>query len=253
MEVVGWARGFFHQILRHMLLYVLRTRNNTIYGHDAFLDIARLSKLMEYGDGAIIDVGANSGQTTLRLLREFPNGQIYSFEPHPQTFAKLRHNVRKFNNVVAIKAALGPRNGTAELFAYDNCALSSVVANSPFVSRFGVRGNCITVNIGRLDDFCSNNKITCIHTLKIDTEGYDLEVLRGATRMLAQGQIKFVYIEFNDLFEIADVTGGSLINIAEFLRQWGYRFVASYMDYVEPVGDFFISSNALFVLPPRDS
>jgi hypothetical protein len=54
------------------VIYVLQKRDNTFYGHDAFLDIARLSKLMNYTDGAILDVGANSGQTTQQLLREFP-------------------------------------------------------------------------------------------------------------------------------------------------------------------------------------
>jgi hypothetical protein len=85
---------------------------------------------------------------------------------------------------------------------------------------------------------------------KIDTEGFDLDVLKVQCECW-MGQIKFIYVEFNDLFEIANATGGSLMAIGEFLRKWGYRFVASYTDYVEPVEEFFIGCNALFVVPNR--
>src|SRR5215467_12526587 len=105
MELVEETKNILHQTLRRMLIYVLRKRNHTVYGHDPFLDIARLSKLMKYTDGAILDVGANTGQTTLRLIREFPNNSIYAFEPHPGTFAKLQQNVRKYSNVMPINAA----------------------------------------------------------------------------------------------------------------------------------------------------
>jgi hypothetical protein len=151
--------------------------------------------------------------------------------------------------VTPINAALGPTNGVTNLYVYKNSALNSVVADSPFVSRFEVPGTYISVNLVRLDDFCSRNGIDSIHTIKVDTEGFDLEVLKGATRMLELGQVKFIYIEFNDLFEIRNAAGGSLIEVGEFLRKWGYRFVASYTDYVEPLEEFFVSCNALFVLP----
>ena len=244
------AKNVLHQTMKRMLIYVLRTRNNTIYGHDPFLDIVRLSRAMNYTDSTIIDVGANSGQTTLRFVREFPTSKIYSFEPHPGTFAKLQQNVRKHNNVIPINAALGRTNGVTDLYVYENSALNSVLADSPFISRFGVPGTCISVNLTCLDDFCSSNGIKSLHVLKIDTEGFDIEVLKGATRLMDRGKIKFIYIEFNDLFEIPNATGGSLIAIGEFLKNWGYRFVASYTDYVEPVGKFFISCNALFILAP---
>jgi FkbM family methyltransferase len=249
MGLVERARNVVHQTLRRVLIYVLRQRDNTIYGHDAFLDIVRLSKLMNYTDGAVFDVGANSGQSALRLLREFPNKQIYSFEPHSRTFAELKKNIQKCRNVTAINAALGSENCVAEFFVYENCALNSLANDSPFVSRFAVSSADVhKVTVTRLDEFCSANGIASVHTLKIDTEGFDLEVLKGATLMLEMGRIKFIYVEFNDLFEISNATGGSLVAIGEFLRKWGFRFVASYTEYVEPRDGFFIGCNALFVL-----
>jgi FkbM family methyltransferase len=251
MALVERAQNIFHQTLRRMLIYVLRNRDNTLYGHDAYLDIARLSKVMKYSDGVILDVGANSGQTALRLLREFPSKKIYSFEPHPRTFTELEKNTRKYGNVTAINAALGSENCVTKLFVYENGALNSLV-NSPFVSRFAVHSTGVdAVSVTQIDEFCSINGIDCIHTLKVDTEGFDLEVLKGAMRMLEMRRIKFVYVEFNDLFEIANATGGSLMAIGEFLKKWGFRFVASYTEYVEPGGELFISCNALFVLSKR--
>src|SRR5438093_481435 len=55
----------------------------------------------------IFDVGANSGQTALEMVRQFPAARIFSFEPTPSTFARLEHNVRHLRNVTPVNIALG--------------------------------------------------------------------------------------------------------------------------------------------------
>src|ERR1700756_439016 len=149
MDTFERAKKLLHQSLKRALIYVLRNRDNTMYGHDAFLDISRLSKVMHYENGAIVDVGANHGQAALRLVREFPEKQIYSFEPHPRTFVELQRNVRRYPNITPVNAALAAQSGEADLFEYGNSALNSLVADSPFVSRFGIPGKSIKVKATR--------------------------------------------------------------------------------------------------------
>jgi hypothetical protein len=86
--------------------------------------------------------------------------------------------------------------------------------------------------------------------LKSDTEGFDLEVLKGASSMLAQRAIKFIYFEFNDIRPRNDTSGGALAPIDQLIRPLGYRFIATYNDYVLPDGELFLVSNALYALPP---
>jgi hypothetical protein len=94
--------------------------------------------------------------------------------------------------------------------------------------------------------FCAERGIKKIDVLKIDTEGFDLEVLKGASTMLKLGAISFVYFEFNEIQVAASAAGGALLPIDEFLRRYQYRFIATYNDYVVTDGDLFAVSNALY-------
>ena len=86
-----------------------------------------------------------------------------------------------------------------------------------------------------------------IDVLKVDTEGFDLEVLKGAQTMLKEGAISFIYFEFNDIQLSSDNSaGGALFPIDDFLRRYQYRFIATYNDYVVTAGDLFAVSNALY-------
>jgi hypothetical protein len=101
-----------------------------------------------------------------------------------------------------------------------------------------------------LDVFCEENSIGSIDILKIDTEGFDLIVLQGAERMLQNGRIKFIHVEYNDLQPKDGVFGGALVPMDTLLRQYGFRYVASYNDWANLEGEMFFVSNALFALPP---
>ncbi len=70
--------------------------------------------------------------------------------------------------------------------------------------------------------------------------------------MLAQKAIKFIYFEFNDIIPRRDASGGTLAPIDQLIRPHGYRFIATYNDYVLPEGELFLVSNALYALPPNN-
>ena len=132
---------------------------------------------------------------------------------------------------------------------YRFSTLNSLIEDAPYAVRFGETATPEPVTVSTLDAFCSENEIATIDLLKIDTEGTDLEVLRGGERMLREGRIRFVVTEFNDLLEPRGARGGALLPIARFLHQFGFRLIASYTEQVFPDGDVFVVSNALFVLP----
>lgn len=98
-----------------------------------------------------------------------------------------------------------------------------------------------------LDGLCDRLTIDHIDVLKVDTEGHEMAVLQGAARMLAAHRVQFVYLEFNTLLPKSGTSGGALLPIANVLEPLGFRFVASYAEYMITTGELFVTSNALFV------
>jgi FkbM family methyltransferase len=125
----------------------------------------------------IIDVGANAGQSTLRCARQFPEARIHGLEPVPDTFQKLSSAVQSFANIQPHRIALGRASGERIL----------VLADDPAMSRFArdeAADRTTVVQVVTLTDFCRDHDIDHIDFIKIDTVGFDLEVILGAEEVL---------------------------------------------------------------------
>jgi FkbM family methyltransferase len=245
-SLVGkWLRRLFE---RNGFLLI---RPSMRFGIDPFVDIKTLSEIWDYSIDVFFDVGANDGETALKALREFRDARVFSFEPHPSTFAALVAKLGNCSNFVAINCALGRISAPeVEMFEYGVSRLNSMVDNAPYAVRFGHEPCRISVRCTTIDSFCSDNAISRIDVLKIDTEGFDIVVLEGALSMIKYCAIRFIYVEFNDLQVKEGTFGGALVPIDNLLNPYGYRFVASYNDNIFTEGEMFSVSNALFALPP---
>lgn len=227
--------------------YWLRHQSVLPTGIDYQHDIHRLGNLLGVSIRVFFDVGANTGQTSLAALENFPEAMIYAFEPAKSTFAALTTRIhdcrfRPYN------VALSDTVGQARFFDYGPLATSnSLVERAQYAVRAGHAATIDTVDCETLDEFCLRERVDCIDVLKVDTEGHDLAVLSGATRMLDENRIRFVYVEFNTLLPKPGTTGGALLPISECLEPRGFRFVASYPDYLISTGELFVTCNALFV------
>ena len=238
-------RSFAGRLLR---LALSRTGHRLVspltIGHDVWNDVQNLSSARNIPIRTIFDVGANDGQTSLLLARRFPGAAIKAFEPSPRTFAALKNAIRPHSAIEAFELALGAHAQTQELYEYGDTVLSSLHPEANYIKRFPQHATRRSVTVETLDRFCREHGIERIDLLKVDTEGFDLAVLQGASTMLDRGGIAFVYVEFNDV-ETAD-DSGALGPIARYLQPKGYRFVASYNDYLVTSGKIFNVSNALF-------
>jgi FkbM family methyltransferase len=232
--------------------YALVKREYAPFGQDVVIDIRRLSRQWGYPMRTCFDVGANVGQTAARLLKEFPEAAVYAFEPHPQTFSELRTNIGSSSACKPFNIALGMAEGEVDLFEYEESQVNSLVEDAPYaVHRQNRPKRRIPVRSTTIDAFCLEQKIGHIDLLKIDTEGFDFQVLKGTQGLLSRRKIGFVYMEFNSIHPQAGMTHAALAPIDEFLFPLGYRFVATYTDKVSVDGRFFLSCNALFAMPPE--
>lgn len=133
----------------------------------------------------VFDVGANVGQSALKYLRRFPQATVYSFEPSVDNFALLLRFVPKSPRFKPVRLAFGSTSRKGRL---DTASASSDMFQ---ISESGDE----TITISTLDEFCANERVDRIDFMKIDTEGHDLEVLRGATRMLAEKRVGAIQVE----------------------------------------------------------
>ena len=219
---------------------------NRRWGVDHIDDIQRivgdLSKIR-----CVFDVGANVGANALAYATRFPNARILAFEPVFESFGHLKSNSRNIRRILPIHCALGNHNGISQCSIHADSRNNTLVAGLEDEFHSSPSGNQ-DVQVVTLDTFVSEQGVGSIDLLKIDTEGYDLAVLQGASETLRRKEIKFVYFEFHHLLpRQATSQLGSLISIAEFLDRFDFRFLTIYTDSVhgdEPMGTY----NALFLL-----
>jgi FkbM family methyltransferase len=150
----------------------------------------------KYNIDTIFDVGANVGQSSKFYLIHFPNSQIYCFEPIKETFSKLQQNLKENERVYCYQIGLSSvkRNATMALQGGGSESYF-ILDDSNKLLEYNNEIPTASVELVTLDEFCETNSIDDISYLKIDTEGEDLKVLKGAKRMLAEQKIDFVEVE----------------------------------------------------------
>jgi len=158
--------------------------------YKAIFDIFGISKK----NGAILDVGGNLGYTAIafRLALQDSNIDVYSFEPYPPNINFMCKNVSGFN-IKVIPLGLGDFNQTLDIGFPDytkNCVISDDRLNSGRVSFFGLSPKSQTSKILKAKvvngDMYLKSKMILKNILfvKIDVEGYEMEVLKGLKKTL---------------------------------------------------------------------
>lgn len=189
-------------------------------GIDVDLDLQRLTAKSPLR--IIFDVGANLGQTAAKLTSDFPEAQIYSFEPVPTSFAQMVATVAALPRVHAFNLAMGDAPGTAHIHLTDHSGSNTLkdVAGST---------GAVEVQVETIDTFCAAHGIASIDLLKIDVEGFELNVLSGARHMLETGAVRFVFAECV-FTPNAEMPHTSFFAPHERLTQQGFCFVGFYAE-----------------------
>jgi len=159
---------------------------------------SKQQQLLDNKANIIFDVGANRGNTASHYLDIFPHSTIHSFEPFPDCCDSFYKKHKDNPNVHLNRYALSSQIGKAVLNVN-----KSVDTNSLLESRkIGATSDKSCISIGQIevetntiDNYCLVNDIKEIDILKIDVQGSELEVLKGALTMLEKGRIKIIYTE----------------------------------------------------------
>src|SRR5215468_10193120 len=156
--------------------HILRTLPR---GSSLFYDIA--THLPQLEMVTIFDVGANVGQSCSQYIGNFPQADIYCFEPVSTTFSILEKKLRKYKNVRAFQLALGADRGKGYVRLEGPSDMFFLEKSLPEEAR---QHSFEQVAVDTVDGFCARMSISHINYMKVDAEGGELDILLGADRML---------------------------------------------------------------------
>jgi FkbM family methyltransferase len=147
-----------------------------------------------------VDVGANVGFYSIPAAKKVEHGTVFAFEPCAWTYRTLLENVKinKLTNIQAVNSALADRKGQA--------TLQVNVRGKDGLNTLGrpTHVDCEVVATERvqvtsLDDFMLEQSISSVDAMKIDVEGAELFVLKGATNLLRQPNAPLILYESHSL------------------------------------------------------
>jgi FkbM family methyltransferase len=175
-------KALIRRLLRPLGLDVVRT-HTTMEGH-----LGRL--LASLGVNLVVDVGAHYGEYAGLLRQVGYRGRVVSVEPVAETFARLEHSRRRDRDWRGVRVALGQEPGYAEINVTASSDLSSFLTPNAQAKAWGFPVRIVRaerVEVQRLDEIldglCEGLAEPRVF-LKLDTQGFDLAVLRGAERCL---------------------------------------------------------------------
>lgn len=196
-------------------------------------------------DSTVLDIGANIGETTLAFSKlTGEKGKVYAFEPDPDTYEKLERHValNHCSNVQLINAGLGSSEAEVILESNENNSGGNRISSAK-----GIKGK--KIHIITLDEFVKNKKLKLIHLIKIDVEGYEFFVLKGAEKTI-ENLKPVLFIEVVDDF--LKNQGSSAEELVSFLISKNYKLKnANDGTNVTPKTDF-INSHFDIIARPNE-
>lgn len=205
-------------------------------------DLKRFYELRKCSPRIIIDAGGNVGQTCLYLQKWFPNARIYSLEPVRSTFESLQRNTASHPNILCRNVALGEMHGTQVIRLMRESGLNTLTTEPALETE--ASGTTEEIRLTTLPQFCQEEGIDRIDILKMDVQGYEIPILRGAETML--DRVGAIYSEVSLQEKRADMTPWGTIH--DYLRCRGFFYCGLYEQFRHWDAKLLVSfGNALYL------
>lgn len=207
-------------------------------GSDPYIDIRGLLRVPR---PIVFDVGANHGDTVRKFQKILPASVIHAFEPSPDVFRTLETSTRGMKHVFLNNVALGSKIESRTLRISTLSGMTSLL--EPGNDYWGEVSSSVPVSVITLDQYCTEHQIDHVDVIKLDTQGFDVEVLRGGMKVLREGRIHLVLIEiiFNEIYEGC----ANPEEVLSFMRINGFRLVTLYQCHLKQ--GFACWADALFI------
>ena len=181
-----------------------------------------LRRLQSRGILRVIDIGANVGQFTLCAREYLPDADVIAFEPLASAARRFRAVHGDDRRVRLVEAAVGPDAGSQSLHvskAADSSSLLPIGAGQRALFPGTDESHLETVRVVRLEDEMTDSGVPTPTLVKIDVQGFELEVLRGCESRLDRIDLVYVECSFIELYEGQALAG----EVVAWLGERGFR------------------------------
>lgn len=189
----------FYEILKNISFVGLNYRNTDITKNGELFFIKYVHQYYHKSDGPVVlfDVGANIGNYSKQLNRVFTgNRMIYAFEPFSKVFEELKGLENELQGFKPIQLGFGEKKEKVKFLSSTDYSEVGGLYNKDFSDYNFSLNVSEEIEFDSIDNFCNRENIGRIHFLKVDTEGHDFFVLKGAQTMLANNKIDFIQFEY---------------------------------------------------------
>jgi FkbM family methyltransferase len=217
----GDMKKLVQQVFNRFGLQVRRADQGVSYTNP-YSEQVRL--LQKQHVNCVFEIGAADGRDTIKYAEFFPHAQVVAFEPVPDSFAKLQQSTQYEPRISSVNAAMSDVVGTAGFNIAEWPDASSLFPANLTGSTFddyNVAKKTIQVKTETIDNYCHSENIPAIDLLKMDAQGAELSILKGAEKMFEQKRVGLIYTEVNflDIYQGA----GPYDSIAAYLRTYDFQ------------------------------
>ena len=201
--------------------------------------------LRELDFDVVLDVGANTGQFAQVARYVFPRARIFSFEPLPECVEDISRRMRGDAAFRVFASAVGSEDGTVTMHQSASSPSSSILSmTEEHTSAFpwSEGGTDLEVAIHRLDHYLPEIELQGRVLLKIDVQGFAMEVLRGATETLPLVDTVFIEASFVQLY----AGEASFDDVYTFMKEAGFEFVGLLDQLEHPASRRSLQGDAIF-------
>ena len=193
----------------------------------------------------IIDVGANTGPFSFAMRLLLPESRIFAFEPLPQCYKKLVRNLDPMGKFTAFQTAIGEEQAEAQMWQSEFSESSSLLPMGDLHKQaFPHTSNAQLVNVplATLDDYLDKIEFNPPVLLKIDVQGYEDKVIRGATKTLKHVDWIITELSFKTLYK-----GQPLFaEMYQLLTFHGFRYAGNFDVLISPTDGSVLQMDGMF-------
>jgi FkbM family methyltransferase len=196
----------------------------------------------------ILDVGANFGDFSALATEVLGlRSKVWAFEPLPANFEALNKRFSTTPQVTTLNSAVGNTSGYLPFFVDGPTSTIGSLVPRKLEHEGVIMAPQVTVPVVTLDAWVESQGITHVHLLKVDVEGADLDVLKGATELLNKGKISLIQFEFsaaqidarhffkdffgllNQKYSLYRIVGDGLIEIPNYVERYEIFSCTNYL------------------------
>jgi len=211
--------------------------------HIDSLELLDLVRARTGEPGVIYDIGANVGTWTLLVKSIFPDATVHAFEPLEKHAVKFKQVTSGLSNVHLHSVALGAQRHEAVIHQTDFSDASSLLPLAALGSaQWHIREvGTVGIQVVALDEWIVANGLPQPELIKLDVQGYELEVLRGSPSALGKASAVIAEISFDEMYD-----GQCLAHdVSIYLDRAGFKLLS--MSLSTPLGTRLVQTDALFM------